>query len=112
MEPLISASAVVHVSPHCLLCTLDSYTQSGWVFSRSKDLLAFSLLSEPARWSFQSVSLGWLLLSGFKLPTTIKSKLLSIEIETLHDADFDSLINLISLSIKLFTVVEPLKWDL
>lgn len=112
VQPLISASAVLHVSPHCLLCSLDSYIQLSWVFSRSKDLLALSLLSEPAWWSFLSVNLGWLLLSGSKLPTTIKSKLLSIEIETLHDLDSDSLINLISLSIKLFTVVEPLKWDL
>ena len=46
----------------------------------------------------------WLQIAG--------SKLLSIEIETLHDLDLDSLINLISLSIKLFIVVEPLKWDL
>lgn len=107
--PDFSIQVVLHVSPHCLLCSLDSYIQLSWVFSRSKGSLASFLLSEPAWWSFLSVNLGWLLLSGSKLPTTIKPKLLSIEIETLHDLTLIPHQPHFSL-IKLFTVVEPLKW--
>lgn len=47
-----------------------------------------------------------------QIASTITSKLLSIEIEPLPDPDLDSLLNLTSLCIKLFTVFEPPKWGL
>lgn len=72
----------------------------------------FPHILDLQRRSFQKVTLGWILLSGSNVPASIKCKLLCIEIETLCDLDLDSLISLVFLSIKLFTVVEPLKWDL
>lgn len=74
--------------------------------------MALSPHPETAKMIFLKCEFCMVTPQWLQIAYTIKSKLLSIEIETLHDPDLDSLINLTSLSIKLFTVVEPPKWGL
>lgn len=110
----LTPNSSLHLSwVSALLLWFDKYTQQGSVSSLDQRISwLFSSHPGPAKMIFLKCEFCMVTPQWLQIAYTIKSKLLSIEIETRHDPDLDSLINLTSLSIKLFTAVEPPKWGL